>query len=283
MSWGQAFGSFAGGLSSGYNTMESVQQRKAGVNSGATPSPDYQTGIERLAARIGIERTEPEQTDPVEEIDAVTADQNAKTWDMIRAQTDSNFTPSQPAQQQSSGGGMQLNPSMMNQFMNGGSGGGGLGGGMGSLGIGGGGGLGGSGLIGSSGGAIPAASNGGASFGLGGSLVGGTGQVGGSTFASGGGAAAGGGGSAAGGIGAGGWWALLAAAIIGNETNAKKKGRRSDNDGQYGLDLLTGKVLEQDAEYYGDKVGGPLGKSMKFGGQMGNPEGVFNAVKKIFK
>lgn len=154
-----------------------------------------------------------------------------------------------------------------------------------------GGGLMGSGLMGSASGAMPAAANGGASFGLGGSLVGGTGTVGGSTFAAGTGASAAGagGGAAAGAGGAGGMsamfsnpWTALAAAILLNETSARKAGRRDENKGKHLQDLITGKVLEQDAEYYGDKVGGPLGKTMKFGGMMGNPEGSLKAVKKLF-
>lgn len=52
-------------------------------------------------------------------------------------------------------------------------------------------GLGGSGLIGSAGGATSAGANGGASYGLGGSLVGGNGTVGGSTFAAGSGSGSG--------------------------------------------------------------------------------------------
>lgn len=283
MSWGQAFGAFGQGLSSGYNTMEGVQQRKAG---NADADTTYQSGIERLAQRIGIGREEPGKTYTVEDIDAVTEDSSARTWDLINSMQDGDYGLSQSyqAQQQSSGSGMQFDPSMIKNFTGGGSSAGGLGGGMGSsLSLGGaGGGLGGSGLMGSSTGAISAGTNGGASFGLGGSLVGGTGQVGGSTFAAGSGASAGGG-SAAGGAASGGPWALLAAAIIANETSARKAGRRNENKGKHALDLVTGKVLEQDADYYGDKVGGPLGKSMKFGGQMGNPEGVFNAVKKIFK
>jgi hypothetical protein len=140
-----------------------------------------------------------------------------------------------------------------------------------------------SGLIGSAGGAASGAATGGAGFGLGGSLVGGTGAVGGSTFA------AGSGGAAAAGGGAGGAsamfsnpWTALAAAIVGNEISSKKAGRRSDNDGQYAMDLLSGKVMEQDSDYYASKVGGVGGEIMKFGGQMGNPEGVFKNIKKLF-
>jgi len=131
-------------------------------------------------------------------------------------------------------------------------------------------GLGGSGLIGSASGATSAASTGGASYGLGGSLVGGTGTVGGSTFAAGAGsgAASGGGlggalgGSAAGGSAAGGGaasgaggalaaagpWAALAAIIMINEEDSRKKGLRSENRGERTRDQLTGKVATQDIE-----------------------------------
>lgn len=125
-----------------------------------------------------------------------------------------------------------------------------------------------------------------ASAGLGGTFAGGA--AAGGTAA--GGAAAGGaaggaaaGGSAAGGIASGGPWALLAAAIVGNEVNAKKKGRRSDDNGQYAMDLISGKVMEQDSDHYSEKVGGIGGKVMKVGGKMGNPEGVFDLIKGIFK
>ena len=117
-------------------------------------------------------------------------------------------------------------------------------------------GLGGSGLIGSAGGAASASSTGGAGFGLGGSLVGGSGTVGGSTFASGaaGGAGAGGAasGGAAGGMGgamaAAGPWAALAAIIMANEEDSRKKGLRAENRGERTRDQLTGKVVTQDIE-----------------------------------
>lgn len=65
-----------------------------------------------------------------------------------------------------------------------------------------------------------------------------------------------GGGSTAGGAGASGGsslasfgpWAALAAAIYLNETNAREKGYRSEDDTQYAKDLLGGKVLSQDVE-----------------------------------
>lgn len=125
-------------------------------------------------------------------------------------------------------------------------------------------GLGGSGLIGSAGGATSAAETGGASYGLGGSLVGGTGAVGGSTFAAGAGEGAGalggalGGGSAAGGGAAGGGmggaaaaagpWAALAAIIMANEEDSRKKGLRAEDRGERTRDQLTGKVLTQDIQ-----------------------------------
>lgn len=129
-------------------------------------------------------------------------------------------------------------------------------------------GLGGSGLIGSAGGATSAASTGGASYGLGGSLVGGSGTVGGSTFAAGAGGGSGalggalGGGATSGGAAAGGGaasgmggaaaaagpWAALAAIIMINEEDSRKKGLRAENRTERTKDQLTGKVLTQDIE-----------------------------------
>lgn len=277
MSFGQSFGAFADGMNRGYTGGKGI--------------------IEARQRRQEKEQPAPVVTAPAQQSDADTSYED-QAWQMLRDMAvtqnqddDSDLSPYAVSQPQQSNG-MSINPSSIQQFMPS-SGAGGLSGGGSSLALGGAGsGIGGSGLMGSAGGAMSAGANGGASFGLGGSLVGGTGTVGGSTFAAsaGGGAAAGGaagggaaaGGSAAGGIASGGPWALLAAAIIGNETHARKKGRRNENKGKHALDLVTGKVLEQDADHYGDKVGGPLGKSMKFGGQMGNPEGVFKAVKKLF-
>lgn len=113
------------------------------------------------------------------------------------------------------------------------------------------------------------------------------GMGGGATAGGGGGAAApaaAGGGSAASGAGgamaSAGPWALLAAVIIANESEAKKAGRRSEDHGEHAQDLITGKVLEQDMDYYGDKVGGVGGEMLKGMGKLGNPEGVFNILKK---
>ena len=111
----------------------------------------------------------------------------------------------------------------------------------------------------------------------GGSAAGGSAAGGG---AAGGGAAGGGagGGSA---LAAAGPWAALAAAIIGNESMAKKNDKRGRaSGGEYVGDLLTGKVLEQDASYAGDKIGGPIGKMVEIGGEMGNPEGMLKNAKK---
>ena len=175
-------------------------------------------------------------------------------------------------QQQQQGGGQSIDPStalnIYKQFAGSGSTAGGGLSGLQSAG----GGLGGSGLIGSASGATSAAANGGASYGLGGSLVGGSGTVGGSTFATGAGSGAGassaggigslfGGGGAAGGSaggaaggGAGGAaaaagpWAALAAIIMLNEEDSRKKGLRAENKGERARDMLTGKVLTQDIE-----------------------------------
>lgn len=121
-------------------------------------------------------------------------------------------------------------------------------------------GLGGSGLIGSAGGASSAAATQGAGYGLGGSLVGGSGAVGGSTYAAGAGAGAG----AAGGAGAGGGaastaassgpWGWLAAAVIANETYQGSIGNREDSQGKQALNILSGRVVEQDAPVWGEMI-----------------------------
>lgn len=117
-----------------------------------------------------------------------------------------------------------------------------------------------SGLIGSAGGATAGASTGGASFGLGGSLVGGTGTVGGSTFAAGAGGSAAGGGAAAGGSAAGGGlaaagpWAALIAAIGLNENYQKKSGNRDQGTYKQIEHAITGKVVEDDASVWGEKI-----------------------------
>lgn len=90
-----------------------------------------------------------------------------------------------------------------------------------------------------------------------------------------------GGGSGGGGIGAAGPYAALAAAIIGNEAAAKDAGRRPEDNGEWGKDLLSGKVLETDMDYYGDKVGGVGGKMLEIGGEMGNPEGMLKNAGKL--
>tara|TARA_R110002020_G_scaffold475799_1_gene712482 strand:+ start:346 stop:1095 length:750 start_codon:yes stop_codon:yes gene_type:complete len=74
-------------------------------------------------------------------------------------------------------------------------------------------------------------------------------------------------------------WAALAAAIAWNEDNSRQHGRRADSRGERAQDMFTGKSLELDADYYGDKVGGVGGDTIRFGGRMGNPEGSFNQMK----
>lgn len=104
----------------------------------------------------------------------------------------------------------------------------------------------------------------------------------------GGGAAAGAEGAAAGGEGgsmlaSAGPWAALAAVIAGNEINARKEGRRDDDKATHLMDAFSGKVLEQDTEYYGDKVGGAGGRVIRGAGKIGHPEGQFNFAKKGIK
>ncbi len=75
-------------------------------------------------------------------------------------------------------------------------------------------------------------------------------------------------------------WAALAAAIAANEGFARDAGRRADNPAGHLTDALSGKVLEQDAEYYGDKIGGAGGRLVRGAGKVGHPEGQFEFAKK---
>lgn len=78
-------------------------------------------------------------------------------------------------------------------------------------------------------------------------------------------------------------WAALAAVIAGNEINARKEGRRDEDKATHAMDALSGKVLEQDTEYYGDKIGGAGGRIVRGAGKIGHPEGQFNFTKKTIK
>lgn len=120
---------------------------------------------------------------------------------------------------------------------------------------------------------------GGATAGGGTAMAGGPGA--GSAAAAGSGGAAGGGGMGSG-LAAAGPWAALAAVIIGNESASKDAGRRDDDDSSYAVDLMSGAVLEQDMDYYGDKVGGVGGEILQGIGKLGNPEGTLNLIKDIF-
>ena len=74
----------------------------------------------------------------------------------------------------------------------------------------------------------------------------------------------------------GGWmaaagpWAALAAVIAGNEYSANKAGRRREGE-DWAKDAFTGRVLQQDMDYYGDKVGGVGGDILKGLGKLGSP------------
>lgn len=96
-----------------------------------------------------------------------------------------------------------------------------------------------------------------------------------------GGALSGGGGAGGGSswMAAAGPWAALAAAVAWNEENSRKQGRRADSSGERMQDMFSGKALQRDTDFYGDKVGGVGGDMIKFGGQMGHPEGAFNMTK----
>jgi hypothetical protein len=98
--------------------------------------------------------------------------------------------------------------------------------------------------------------------------------------ASSGGASAGGASSSSGlgaSMGAMAWPAALAAVIAGNETWANKEGRRPDDFSEHAGDMLTGKVLERDADALSQKMPGLLGDVTKLGGQMAHPKGVYDA------
>ena len=114
--------------------------------------------------------------------------------------------------------------------------------------------------------------------GVAGSAIGGGGASAGSSAGAAAGEAIGGGGGSA--LASAGPWALLAAVIMANESEANKAGRRAEDRGERAQDMITGKVLEQDMDYYGDKVGGVGGELIKGVGQLGHPEGVFNLLKR---
>lgn len=72
-------------------------------------------------------------------------------------------------------------------------------------------------------------------------------------------------------------WALLAAAIISNEYNAKKGGYRNEDDWGYAQDVIGGKVLEQDLnqrwlpQIFGEDLKNDstgIGSDMKFVGEL---------------
>jgi hypothetical protein len=74
-------------------------------------------------------------------------------------------------------------------------------------------------------------------------------------------------------------WALLAAAVIANESQAKKAGRRKSGWGGV-RQALTGEGMKEDARYYGDKIGGVGGKLINAAATLGSP---VDSAKKIFK
>lgn len=150
-------------------------------------------------------------------------------------------------------------------------------------------------MFGGSGGAIGTGAGGGLSMGggttaggvsgntmAGMDLFGGMGGGGTSSLAGVGSSAGGGASSGASGASAAGPWAALAAVIMANEDQSRKAGRRDDNRESRVVDQLSGAVLEQDFDYYGDKVGGAGGEFIKKTGQMGNPEGLLDLFKGLF-
>ena len=85
----------------------------------------------------------------------------------------------------------------------------------------------------------------------------------GTPLAAGGGAA---GGGASSGLAAAGPWAALAAAIYLNESQARDKGRRAEDDKTYGVDVLSGNVLYQDMDALSDKWLGNSALNHEIGG-----------------
>jgi hypothetical protein len=102
-----------------------------------------------------------------------------------------------------------------------------------------------------------------------------------SQFMGGGGGAGGGGGGSM--MASAGPWAALAAAIAVNETEQRKDGNRPDSVGNQWEQAFTGEALERDAERYGDKIGGPLGKVTSKMGELGNPKGLGKNLEKLSK
>lgn len=91
------------------------------------------------------------------------------------------------------------------------------------------------------------------------------------------GSAAGGGAQAGGSaLAAAGPWALLAAAIVGNEVWANKNGRRPDDFGDHIGEILSGKVKERDLDALGDNIGGPIGDHVQDLARVSHPKGVWD-------
>ena len=78
-------------------------------------------------------------------------------------------------------------------------------------------------------------------------------------------------------------WAALVAAIIANESWAKKEGRRPDDIDKHLLEMVTGKGLETDLNALGDNIGGPFGKGVSFMGKLGSPHGMYNLAEESVK
>jgi hypothetical protein len=72
-------------------------------------------------------------------------------------------------------------------------------------------------------------------------------------------------------------WAVLAAAIIANESKQRGDGNRGNSGWEHAGDLLTGKVLERDADRYlaHNKAGGATKRAM----MMSTPSGAVRNVK----
>ena len=74
-------------------------------------------------------------------------------------------------------------------------------------------------------------------------------------------------------------WAALAAAIIANESKQRGDDNRGNSVGEHAGDILTGKVLERDAERYlpHNKAGGIVKRNM----MMSTPSGIVRNAKDL--
>lgn len=70
-------------------------------------------------------------------------------------------------------------------------------------------------------------------------------------------------------------WLALGTAIVANESVQSADGNRQEQTGDYVKELLSGEVLERDADKYLSDIPGA-----EFHAEMGNPEGIAKNLKK---